>query len=424
MCKILYLVLFGMVWLQTTHCLSKEHPRYQILGDSDSLNRRFARQSASPDVEEIIETDFHNYYNSSYYASRPDYFIDLEREEDEFTTITHVGLSSAHLRAAHVELPFVFPFYGHNLTAAYIATGGFLYVGTIVHDFLTVTQYIAPLMGNFDSSLNDSTSTIKYGNNGTAFTVEWRNIHVNHLEEVGGFTFQTTLFNDGRIVFAYKNIPVSVDEIRGGNGHSVTVGLSDGFYTEEPAYEGSTLVRRTIYKYHEVSMETDNVQDTSAFEFFPLPTCNQLLTCSECVGQGPVIHFDCSWCGAIERCSSGLDRHRDEWVDNQCDLEAIYTDCPVPSKISAIAILAILLVSILFMLMVGWLVYAYRFPNTASGLYLIEAQSFMKGKFSREEANDSKYIVDPSSETIPEPVVKASNGGGPAIITTTTSSEA
>lgn len=56
-----------------------------------------------------------------------------------------------------VELSFDFPFYGNPVRNITVATGGFLYTGEYVHSRLAATQYIAPLMANFDTSLsNDS----------------------------------------------------------------------------------------------------------------------------------------------------------------------------------------------------------------------------------------------------------------------------
>jgi hypothetical protein len=46
-----------------------------------------------------------------------------------------------------------------------VATGGFLYTGDYVHAWLTATQYIAPLMANFDTSVSNS-SFVKYTDNG------------------------------------------------------------------------------------------------------------------------------------------------------------------------------------------------------------------------------------------------------------------
>jgi hypothetical protein len=62
-------------------------------------------------------------------------------------------------------LPFSFPFYGHVLNNITIATGGFLYTGDLVHTWLAATQYIAPLMANFDTSASDD-SKVKYVKNG------------------------------------------------------------------------------------------------------------------------------------------------------------------------------------------------------------------------------------------------------------------
>jgi hypothetical protein len=68
-------------------------------------------------------------------------------------------------RAATVTLSFKFPFYGHFVENITIATGGFLYTGEYVHSWLAATQYIAPLMANFDTSQEDS-ATVSYADNG------------------------------------------------------------------------------------------------------------------------------------------------------------------------------------------------------------------------------------------------------------------
>ena len=61
---------------------------------------------------------------------------------------------------------FSFPFYGHEVRNITIATGGFLYTGDYVHSWLAATQYIAPLMANFDTSSSPD-SKIRYADNGT-----------------------------------------------------------------------------------------------------------------------------------------------------------------------------------------------------------------------------------------------------------------
>lgn len=101
-----------------------------------------------------------------------------------------------------VSLSFDFPFYGHILRDITVATGGqslttgfgmlflsytfkqcrhiewlllycspflnhagFLYTGDVIHRMLTATQYIAPLMANFDPSLSHN-SAVFYSDNG------------------------------------------------------------------------------------------------------------------------------------------------------------------------------------------------------------------------------------------------------------------
>jgi len=75
-----------------------------------------------------------------------------------FTTEFHVTLQT-------VKLKFDFPFYGHKVRNITIATGGFLYTGEYVHSWLAATQYIAPLMANFDTRLSNA-SYVKYADNG------------------------------------------------------------------------------------------------------------------------------------------------------------------------------------------------------------------------------------------------------------------
>lgn len=51
------------------------------------------------------------------------------------------------------------------VTSACFPLTGFIYTGDIIHRMLTATQYIAPLMANFDPSLSKN-STVFYFDNG------------------------------------------------------------------------------------------------------------------------------------------------------------------------------------------------------------------------------------------------------------------
>lgn len=115
-----------------------------------------------------------------------------------------------------------------------IATGGFLYTGDYVHSWLAATQYIAPLMANFDTSLSNR-SFIRYADNGTAFTVQWEKVTLQERPDDGEFTFQVTLRRSGDIIFVYKNVPLYVENIQDVN-HPVKVGLSDAYIMDRTVF--------------------------------------------------------------------------------------------------------------------------------------------------------------------------------------------
>lgn len=115
-----------------------------------------------------------------------------------------------------------------------IATGGFLYTGDYVHTWLAATQYIAPLMANFDTSLSND-SYIRYYDNGTAFTVEWGRVSLQDKPNDGEFTFQATLHKNGDIVFVYKTVPLFINQIQD-DLHPVKVGLSDAYIIDNTIF--------------------------------------------------------------------------------------------------------------------------------------------------------------------------------------------
>ncbi|XP_009273533.1 PREDICTED: plexin domain-containing protein 2 [Aptenodytes forsteri] len=217
-----------------------------------------------------------------------------------------------------VNLSFDFPFYGHFLREITVATGGFIYTGEVVHRMLTATQYIAPLMANFDPSVSRN-STVRYFDNGTALVVQWDHVHLQDNYNLGSFTFQATLLNDGRIIFGYKEIPAAVTQISSTN-HPVKVGLSDAFVVVHRIQQIPNVRRRTIYEYHRVELQMSRITNLSAVEMIPLPTCLQFTSCGPCVTAQ--IGFNCSWCSKLQRCSSGFDRHRQDWVDSGCPEES------------------------------------------------------------------------------------------------------
>uniref|UniRef100_A0A8D3BNU7 Plexin domain containing 1 n=1 Tax=Scophthalmus maximus TaxID=52904 RepID=A0A8D3BNU7_SCOMX len=285
----------------------------------------------------------------------------------------HGILSNSYKQAVRVALSFDFPFYGHHLRQITIATGGFIFTGDITHRMLTTTQYIAPLMANFDPSYSKE-STVQYLDNGEVFVVQWEGVRLPGRESAGAFTFQAALYKTGTITFSYRDIPLSLDVI-GSAEHPVKVGLSDAFMVTSPA-------------------------------------CLQHDSCERCLSSNQT--SGCSWCHVLQRCSDGMDRHRQEWLDYACSEESkdaacedytrpdsstgsscvsifdtdVKTDSSTQGEgfanTGAIAGIAAALVLLLALILVP--LYITWHPTVASPLYLIQRKNYWPSlKFHKKQ---------------------------------------
>uniref|UniRef100_A0AAY4A294 PSI domain-containing protein n=1 Tax=Denticeps clupeoides TaxID=299321 RepID=A0AAY4A294_9TELE len=269
--------------------------------------------------------DAHKYYSWRSFSAAvdrhtKDLWTDLSAIQQSQVRV-HGILSNTHRQAARVPLSFDFPFYGHYLRQITIATGGFIFTGEITHRMLTATQYIAPLMANFDPSFSKN-STVRYLDNGRMFVVQWDKVRLQGRESEGSFTFQAALHRNGTIVFCYRDIPLLVEKINS-TEHPVKVGLSDAFMALLSSPQSPDSKRRTIYEYHRVEVDTTKITNDSAFEFSPLPTCLQHTSCESCLNSN--LTTNCGWCNTLQRCSDGIDRHRQEWLDYGCSEEVRFT---------------------------------------------------------------------------------------------------
>ncbi|XP_040918481.1 plexin domain-containing protein 1-like isoform X2 [Toxotes jaculatrix] len=235
----------------------------------------------------------------------------------------HGILSNSYKQAVRVALSFDFPFYGHYLRQITIATGGFIFTGDITHRMLTTTQYIAPLMANFDPSYSKE-STVQYLDNGEVFVVQWEQVRLLGKESEGAFTFQAALYKTGAVTFSYRDIPLPLDMISSAE-HPVKVGLSDAFMVVSSSSQTPDVQRTKIYEYHRVEIDTAKITNYSAVEFTALPTCLQHDSCELCLTSNQT--SGCSWCHVLQRCSDGMDRHRQEWLDYACSEESKDATC-------------------------------------------------------------------------------------------------
>ncbi|XP_022913556.1 plexin domain-containing protein 2 [Onthophagus taurus] len=348
----------------------------------------------------VNKSDTHIYYNSTFttFPHIGKYWVNFDNDK----AIIHSLLSTSHRRAATVKLNFDFPFYGHMIRNVTVATGGFIYTGDYVHSWLAATQYIAPLMANFDTSLSND-SYIKILDNGTSFTVQWENVRLQDNPKDDKFTFQATLHKNGDIVFSYLNVPEIIKSIQDVY-HPVTIGLSDAYIIDNAEHY---VHRKTIFEYHKVSFAKEDIKNSTVIYLTALPTCQQKRDCKSCFANDDT-NFKCTWCLATSRCSSGVDRYRHEWLQKGCDkkqifsalsCESLYTTDddddhgininnghqealndmlglrPINAKsqnnsMGSISILFVAFVCI-STIIVLWMVYAYRNPHTTSGQMLI-----------------------------------------------------
>ncbi|XP_068670739.1 plexin domain-containing protein 2-like isoform X2 [Montipora foliosa] len=365
----------------------------------DSLNRDRVKRNIEGNEtlckkENCTEKINHKYYVSEVYHDGQRFWRDIKGNPK---TVVQKDLSDHYLRKATLKLSFKFPYYGHYLDRVVLTTGGFLYMD--VHNTLLMTdvQYLAPLMAYFNSKLGGDSQVLTL-DDGTKLTVQWRKVLLHNTTDVGSFNFQCTLHKNGTIWFAYKQVPVAVNSLPDLNSHPVRVGISDAFVIQrrDPFLP---IIHRIFFIYSQVNITKERVVNGSAVIFHPKKSCVIADSCARCMELGKVTEFSCQWCPATGRCSDGADRYRAEWEKSGCNSIAVKkisdercapkgTQQPRKSEggIGAGAIFGICIVLVLVISIGAWCVYAYRYPTTKSGLFLIEMSRRPRELFNRDSS--------------------------------------
>ncbi|XP_014675133.1 PREDICTED: plexin domain-containing protein 2-like [Priapulus caudatus] len=435
-------------WLLPVQVLAAEHETNEVLRrtkrqvsavgpvnrasatDNEELNRLAQEAPINNSTNNtVLEVD-HDYYVVSYLNEDgfEDNWVDLDAENA--TEISYV-LSSSHKLAATVELKFDFPFYGHMIRNITIATGGFIYTGNFIHQWMTSTQYIAPLMGNFNPSLHNDSVIRYFDTEDGSFIVEWKNVLLHDQQTVGNYTFQVILLENGDITFNYEQVPIPISNLSTVL-HPVKLGVSDAYMFISEHF--NHYRQRTFYHYHTVKLNFTYVATRKSIYLKHQPTCIMYSEgCEECLeseANRDADVFNCRWCPKLQRCSSGVDRRRQEWIMADCQTTSI-TDpdaCAefgnVTQEVSSVAptaaeagtpqattqpggvvttktsnsggqsghhssgpsimsksagigigpagIAAIIAVFLLVVVLAGWIYYAYSHPTSLSGQLLIK----------------------------------------------------
>lgn len=282
----------------------------------------------------VLESDINYYHQTVVRAEHGQSinWIDIDQPRfKEHNVKQDADLSKNYLKATIVKLKFKFSYYGHSLNEVVVATGGFLYVGSLMNPLITKAQYIAPLMANFDPTLNLDRTNIKYVDNSTHFIVTWERLVLQDQPDNGEYTFQVVLNKDGDITFNYLKIPsVNISTVN----HTVKVGLSDAYVFYKIL--STSKIEYTIVQYHMAIVSMDHIRTGNSVMFFMLKNCLQMKTCDKCVSG--VGDFKCIWCPILQRCSDTMDRYRQEWIESSCPIEykanTSIATCQLPENIN------------------------------------------------------------------------------------------
>ncbi|KAK2152147.1 hypothetical protein LSH36_338g00012 [Paralvinella palmiformis] len=212
-------------------------------------------------------------------------------------------------------------------------------------------------------------------------------------------------------------VPLDISEIPKAQ-HPVKIGLSDAYYYDTSTGSG---MKRTIYEYHRVEITADRVFNNSSIIIQPLETCIQQKSCEQCLTAN--ISFKCQYCIDLRRCSDGMDRHRQEWLNHSCHTQDTITvdQCPASAAllpppamkarhdINVGAIIAVVITICLLLVITVVLIYGYLTPQSTIGLWLIEHRpSQLRQRlsnvhfFKRNDGGAEKYevSVQPDGESM------------------------
>ncbi|MCP9263554.1 Plexin domain-containing protein 1 [Dirofilaria immitis] len=290
----LHLLLFLLIFIDFSFAAEREG----IDDDNDDVEDAFRLPK---DVEVLEDSIDHQYYVMEIKVNRSDlmkdYYIDVPAMLEKPGTVgnkSHSSLSNSYRRAVV----------------------RFAYIGDQWHSWLAATQYIAPLMANFDT--HGENATIMYADDGEKFVMEWHNLQLR--EQRSG------------------TVPIPVTNISDSH-HPVKIGMSDAYLFHHSVHNPLApisqppAIKRVIYEYHRIEVKPLLIVSNTIVILKAQPTCIQYQTCEEC-SNATLKHFNCSWCHSKAKhggpfCSdqAGLHRRRQHWIEGNCKDNGKVTYC-------------------------------------------------------------------------------------------------
>jgi hypothetical protein len=179
--------------------------------------------------------------------------------------------------ATQVTLPFPIRFHGRSYTAGWIHTNGFVSFGDVSGEPDTWANPTMPTPAApnavvapfWDDLTVDSSASVRVLTQGTSpnrsYVVEWRNVLLNHTTD--RVTFETILFEDGRIGFQYGAMSTPTQ-----TGAGATVGLENASGTVAALYsfQEAALTANTSIVYTPAAVGTISGTLTTAVTANPV----------------------------------------------------------------------------------------------------------------------------------------------------------
>jgi hypothetical protein len=189
------------------------------------------------------------------------------------------------------------------------------------------------------------------------FIIQWESVALhNQPKSNGSFTFQVSLWRNGSIWFAYKNIPINVTDISDVH-HPRKVGLSDAYLENANPATGGKLTdggklrmhtdtrigKRIIHEYHRIEIDFSNVATNATIIINPKPSramcarcvhtlcaaCINYTSCEACQADMQ-LKWNCTWCvpdSGTPFCSDSAAQNRmHSQFKNKCADVKVYSD--------------------------------------------------------------------------------------------------
>ncbi|CAB3381075.1 Hypothetical predicted protein [Cloeon dipterum] len=281
--------------------------------------------STEKDNETIKELYGHSFYETDkYYSMKIHYFNKSDTVSDIFwkeimdqNDVTVISDDQFVDGKALIDVPFGFKFFDLNVTRVAVTKEG-----TIQSADPSVNWTIAPLQTKFGMSRCYISYLVREKN----FYVQWNNFLFNHESfKEYEFSFQVRLGDRGEIDFDYRSVPYNMTDYW--KNCDCLGGKFGVMYSHHEVFE----VPRPYHETHELgfSMDFENyeVQTGTVIRFFPADWCMGKKNCYDCTTTEyhlpPNKSVRCSWCPAIEKCSSTRDSLKHVWKENKCNIHHV-----------------------------------------------------------------------------------------------------